>query len=304
MKGSLLDTNEQVNTSLGQFVQANAQLISNTASKCHIASRDLELQVLLYFPRLMNEDQLPDNHLVGDEVRRLGFMIQNRVHPNASWYTPPSDLPSTPRDTSLVEIHDEDARVIHERFHYLSSFRQNSFHIGLRTLEENHLMALVTLSPFDLEHVAAYLPSGIKTSQVMVVSRVYCFDWSPRNTISYLLSRAIKWIRRRAPSIKMVLTYVNPNLGFTGASYKAANWVVFGRELGTRYAYLDNQYVTDRNLASSFGTSDPRFLRKYLGTRFEVSTIGLNPLLLYAYFSDKGLREYYLNDFEYNFERP
>jgi hypothetical protein len=42
---------------------------------------------------------------------------------------------------------------------------------------------------------------------------------------------------------------VNPNLGFDGASYKAANWMLFGREAGTRYGYLGDDYITDREVA-------------------------------------------------------
>ena len=89
---------------------------------------------------------------------------------------------------------------------------------------------------------------------------------------------------------KILLTYVNPNLGFTGASYEASNWVYFAREENTRYSYLDGYYVTDRVLESKFGTANPTKLKCIYGKRFESTTMPLLALDLYAYFLEKATR--------------
>jgi hypothetical protein len=125
---------------------------------------------------------------------------------------------------------------------------------------------------------------------VLVLSRVFAFDWAPHNAITYLLRRALVVAQDEHPSVRLVVTYVNPNLGFSAASYRAGNWTLFAREHGTRYAYLDGEYVTDRRLAATFGTSDPDQMRNRLGHRFAVSRMPLAPLDLYALPRDRRLR--------------
>jgi hypothetical protein len=71
----------------------------------------------------------------------------------------------------------------------------------------------------------------------------------------------------------LLITYLNPNLGFTGASYKASNWHVIGIELGNRYAYLDGRYITDRRLAA---------LARDELARVEYSQMQFRPLLIYG----------------------
>ncbi len=123
-----------------------------------------------------------------------------------------------------------------------------------------------------------------------MLSRVFAFDWAPPNAITFLVRRATVVARERHPTARMILTYVNPNLGFSGASYRAGNWSLIAREHGTRYAYLDGEYVTDRHLAVTFGTSEPTHLLDRIGDRFAVSRMPLAPLNVYALALERRLR--------------
>jgi hypothetical protein len=60
------------------------------------------------------------------------------------------------------------------------------------------------------------------------------------------MARLARQLRARGRAPRLLLTYRNPNVGFTGASYRAGNWILWARERGTRYSYLDRQYITDR----------------------------------------------------------
>jgi hypothetical protein len=53
------------------------------------------------------------------------------------------------------------------------------------------------------------------------------------------------------------VTYVNPNMGFTGSSYRASGWHLLGTEPGTTYRYLDERYITDRALSAAFPAGPP-----------------------------------------------
>ena len=78
-----------------------------------------------------------------------------------------------------------------------------------------------------------------------------------------------------------MLTYVNPNMGFTGSSYRASGWCLLGTEPGTSYRYLDHRYVTDRRLVAAYGTCQDTALRRLLGGRYTRSIMPLEPLLVF-----------------------
>jgi hypothetical protein len=295
-----------ISSDMIDYVRAKGPIIKEAAESISITERDLELQVLLYLPRLMHGDErpYPDADTFANEIRRLIALIRNRVNPFATWRDDPLTPLTNPRDTNFVQVPEEEAHIIHERFHYLSSFRPNSLSFGLKTIKESRLASLVTLSPFDLGHVIHALPYEVNESNVLVVSRVFCFDWVPLNTVSYMMGQIYKQVRLMRPDVKMLLTYINPNLAFTGASLKASNWVFFGYEAGTRYAYIDKEYITDRELVRHYSTANPSQLQMKLQNRFEVSRIQLDPLQLYAYFIDKKLYAQHTEGFQFEFQRP
>jgi len=109
---------------------------------------------------------------------------------------------------------------------------------------------------------------------------VFAFSGSPKNTISFLLSRVAHVEANRG--VTDLVTYVNPNMGFKGVSYRASAWQLLGNESGTTYRYLDGRYITDRHLAKDFGRCDDLGYRTLLGTRFAVSRMQLNPLLIFG----------------------
>jgi hypothetical protein len=107
--------------------------------------------------------------------------------------------------------------------------------------------------------------------------------------MSYLIRAAVERLRQHRRALILV-TYVNPNLGFTGATYRAANWTRLAREHGTHYSYVDSVYVTDRQLIARFGTADPFVLRERLGEQFQRSLMPLDPLDVYAFALEPTLR--------------
>jgi hypothetical protein len=284
------------------LVSDHRDLIGRVAGSRNVLVDDLRLQLLLHLPRLL--PPVPTAEVLLQEADRLARRIYELTTPVKSWLRAPSQRSYGPRDFSFGPITEQESRLVLERLHYLYSARTSSRHLGLRTRSENQLAALLTLSSLDLPDVARLLPQDVPPSSVLVVSRVYVFPWAPYNTVSYLLGRTSRWLTTEMPRIQALVTYVNPNMGFTGVSYRAANWVPFAHEVGTRYSYVDGWYVTDRALAVRFGTSDPTRLGSLLGSRFQVTRIPLQPLSLYVYFLDKELRRMYNSGFHNVLRRP
>jgi hypothetical protein len=257
-----------------------------------VSERVLLTQLLLHLPRVADATGCVDPDQASEEANRLAPLLRRRCGELAEWALPPEGGVGSAPALRLTDVDEEVARLVLERFHYLGSFRPQSRHFAgvCGAPGEAQLAALFTVSPLDLSSLAATLPGGVKPTEVAVLARVFSFDWAPENSLSYLMGRLFRRLRRERPNLRMLLTYLNPNLGFTGASYRASNWTLVGREVGTRYAYLDGCYVTDRALGARFGTSDPEPLREALGGRIEFSAMELQPLEVWAYPLDPTLR--------------
>ncbi len=235
------------------------------------SSRDLLLQGLLHLPRLASSDGGLDVGTARNELARLHALRAHELKPYAHLAATPRPIPSL-SELDVRLIAPDDAEPIASHLHYLRSFRRDGVYVA--AIAGSRIVALCEISPFDLPHIAARLPM-VTREDVAVVSRVFAFDWAPRNTISFMLARAERFTHAR-----MLLTYLNPNMGFTGASYRAANWALAGFETGTRYAYLDARYITDRQL----DVLPPEERREV-----EFSRMPLLPLELYRRVLDRRL---------------
>lgn len=244
-----------------------------------IGYRNLHQRLMLHLPRLANSAGWVDLVTAEAELRRLHTLAELQVGPSAELASSPSRVIDV-RDLHVASVPDKTVEIVHRDFHYLGSPRPHGISFGAYVEDRNQLRlaALATYSPLDVPTIINALPAGVGPEDVLVLSRMFAFDWAPRNTISWLLGQAVKELRRSRLSLRMLLTYLNPNLGFSGVSYHASNWARFGVEEGTRYAYLDDNYVTDRELVRLFGSPDDA-----PASRVTFSKMPLEPLELYVY---------------------
>jgi hypothetical protein len=123
---------------------------------------------------------------------------------------------------------------------------------------------------------------AISPERVWEVSRVYSVDSAPRNAISFLLSRVRRYLHRSTPSVDLLVTAVDLNLGFTGSSYRAANWQQWMSVKARPYLYDNGCYVTPRQLRESFGTSSLMDLHATYPGRFQQSRVRLLDPMIYC----------------------
>jgi hypothetical protein len=266
---------------------------ARAAEEYEVPENEVLVRLLLQLPCAADHRGFVERSVAARESQRLARDLSVTTAEYVSWRRPPAHGAPGLEDLLLRRIDEATARIVLERFHYLRSFRRGSDHFGGVYLDDGseRLAALLTVSPLDIHTMAEHLPSGVGPADVRVLARVFAFDWSPRNALSFLMSRLVNSLRQRPNPPRLLLTYVNPNVGFTGASYRAANWVIWGREHETRYAYLDGSYITDRELVARCGTSDPAQLVASVGNAVSFSRMPLRPLDIYAYPVDPGLRD-------------
>ncbi|HKV34432.1 MAG TPA: hypothetical protein VJP89_08930 [Pyrinomonadaceae bacterium] len=251
------------------------QSVRNVAQRTDRPVTALFLQALIQLPRIANEEGLVDASILNPFLEELAKEIPAKVE-----WSVADVVMKSPRALKFQQIGDDESRRVMKRFHYLHSARIDGRAYGLRT-ECGRLVALCVSSPLDIDRLHNLLKTKRAASKrARVLSRVFVFEGAPVNSISYLLSRAAQSERRLGASDWM--TYVNPNMGFTGVSYLASGWYLLGDEPGTTYRYVDNRYITDRELANRFGSRDDESYAQLLGNRFAKSVMPLAPLLVFA----------------------
>jgi hypothetical protein len=264
------------------------ELVAAAVSRDGVGPRALRLQALLHLPRIASPSGMVPAALAVREIDRLALLLTAEIGPCHQLAAPPRRLPKSPRELKVGPVPSDEARVIQEHFHYLRSWRPDT--VAFAACFDERVAALASVAPLDVEPIIASLPARLDADDVAVVARTFAFDWAPRNTITYLLARVGRALAEHEKK-QMLVTYLNPNLGFTGASYKAANWTLYAHECGTRYAYLDRNYITDRKLRERYGTADPVRLQALLGSRIAFSRMHLRPLELYALGFDPRIRD-------------
>jgi len=61
------------------------------------------------------------------------------------------------------------------------------------------------------------------------LARLWLDDSVPKNAETYLIGRAVRYIRQHHPDVKALVSYADPSAGHAGTIYKAANWTPDGR---------------------------------------------------------------------------
>ena len=61
------------------------------------------------------------------------------------------------------------------------------------------------------------------------LARLWLDDAVPQNAETWMIARAVKYIRKHHPSVRVLVSYADPSVGHAGTIYKAANWIADGR---------------------------------------------------------------------------
>jgi hypothetical protein len=250
------------------------QLAYSTALAHRTLDKAVLLKALLQLPRLATHFGTVTSRQASDEIERLVDLLP----PIEEWTV---RTPYTIKSLRFQVIPDAIAEDICRRFHYLGSPRWDVRSYGLVGLEDE-VVAIGMTTICDVDHLGRLSERAFGDPSPRVLARVFAFEGAPRN----VLTRMFRFIGRAEIEFgsRTLVTYVNPNLGFTGVSYRAGNWSSIGTEGPTVYRYLDGTYITDRELARQLGNvpaTEP-VLRDVFGDRYSRSRMSLRPLLVFG----------------------
>jgi hypothetical protein len=187
-------------------------------------------------------------------------------------------------DLSFEVIDAACASIVFTSLHYLRSARAGSLNFALVDPISRLPVSLCSVSRLEWKCVRNHISSQftIPAERIWEISRVYSIDRAPANTISYLLAKVRAHLRRDTVTADLLVTSVDPNLGFTGSSYRAANWQQWMTVKARPYLYERGRYITPRQLRERYGTSNPAELQTQYPGRFEQSRARLLDSLIYC----------------------
>jgi len=264
-------------------VRANEDKIFLHARERAIDPLALRSRLLLNLPRLVTADGLPGERDIQQEILAVSDFLEESKRKYEPEYTQSLEPPEKPIALSDLEFGPLDiatAKMYHESFHYIGSYRPGH-HFAFRDKNNGRIVCIGSVASFDLKHAEEKIAPHIDPRSVFVFSRFFAFRWAPKNTFSHFWGKLRREMIEQHDA-KLVFSFINPNVGFDARSHKAAQWVDFAHEEGTRYMYLDGRYRTMRFFVENYGMSDADELKKKLGNSFEVSTIDLRPMLILA----------------------
>lgn len=61
------------------------------------------------------------------------------------------------------------------------------------------------------------------------LARLWLADSVPKNAETWLIAKAVKYIKTNFPRVKTLVSYADPSVGHSGTIYKAANWSYDGK---------------------------------------------------------------------------
>lgn len=247
-----------------------AALVAQSAARHGVEPRALNVRTLLHLPRVAGHSGRLTRRQLDAELRNCAVGL--RADQAEILDLMPTDEYAL-QDLRFVSYDAENAARIFGHLHYLRSARGGSKNYALVDPLHGLPVTLCSVSPLEWAVVGKQLRNqfGVAPDRVWDVSRVYSFDVAPGNAISFLLAKVRTALRQSEPQLELLTTAVDPNLGFTGSSYRAANWQRWMSISPRPYLYLDGCYISPRRLREDYGTANLTTVRTLSGAVVEQS---------------------------------
>jgi hypothetical protein len=261
--------------------QLFSDLVKSSARRHGVEPRALAVRTLVQLPRVAAHSGRISRRDLDAELRNSAVQLQ-ADQAKVLGLVPTDAYPL--EALRFVECEVEDAEAIFGNLHYLRSARPGARNFALVDPIHRRPVTLCSVSPMDWAVVGKQLNRqfGVAVERMWDVSRVYSFDVAPANAISTLLAGVRKEMQKSEPAAELLTTVVDQNLGFTGSSYRAANWQYWMSVRPRPYLYVDGVAVSPRQLGIRYGTQSLAEVRAKYGVLAEQSRAELADSMIYC----------------------
>lgn len=102
---------------------------------------------------------------------------------------------------------------------------------------------------------------GENEQDVIELRRLCCIDSTPKNTESYFIGKALRWLSLNT-KIKTVVSYADAEHGHTGVIYKASNFTLEGKRAGARVILFEGKRYHDKAIRTKYKGELKPFARR------------------------------------------
>jgi hypothetical protein len=124
---------------------------------------------------------------------------------------------------TVQPVNYDTARTVLEEAHYLR--KPGSTQVALGIYADNVIGGVITFGTIATAKAICGPDHALK---VLELTRLTCYEFMPKNSESWLISQAFKWLRKNRPDIHVIVSYADPSAGHNGTIYQATNWLYTG----------------------------------------------------------------------------
>jgi len=213
--------------------------------------RSVAVRTLLHLPRVADHGGFVTKEQIDADVDRFAEQLaadQGAVK-NLISTREVEDLD----DLEFKRLDADGPAEIFDHLHYLRRARAESDYYALVNPADGLPVSICSVSPLQWRRVGQQLTRqfGVPMGAVREVSRLFTCDVAPKNSVSRLLKMLRKALESESDA-QLLSTVVDPNPGFTGASYRASNWQQWMTVRARPYLYYDKNYMSLREMRARF----------------------------------------------------
>ena len=107
----------------------------------------------------------------------------------------------------------------------------------------------------------AYKKYGDTQEEVLELRRLVLVDDTPKNSESYFIGKTIRWIKKNT-TVKVIVSYADPNYGHAGTIYKATNFKHMGMTSPGRVIMWKGKKYHDKAIRTKYKGELKPFARR------------------------------------------
>lgn len=130
------------------------------------------------------------------------------------------------KDLKVSPCELSEIKVFIEKHHYSKSINGVKCSYCFKVEHNNTLVGAVL---YGMMSTTAWKKFGVNESDVLELRRLVLVDDAPKNSESRVISKTLKWIKKNARYVHIVVSYADPTYGHTGVVYRASNFEYVGK---------------------------------------------------------------------------
>ena len=136
-----------------------------------------------------------------------------------------------------------------EKHHYSGSINGVKTPYCFKLTDGENLIGAMIFGPLGMAN--AWKKYGEQPEDVMELRRLCLIDETPKNSESFFIGQALKWLKNNT-EIKTIVSYADPNHGHEGTIYKATNFNHLGMTAKGKVIWWNGKKYHDRAIRTKY----------------------------------------------------